>query len=359
MIGDNNTILDLGTGETLTTQRIFSTDNINLGQSMYPNREMGMGSAHEFLNFIVKTAVAGATAGSTVELQAVTTFFPIMTAAVVTVATTAAVVATDILTSNAAHGMATGTAFKITDLGGAVIAGVAINQTVWAIRLSATTFSIAITLALALAGTAADITTTNAGSALLITTADVGITADIGVGSAFANVTTDLFTLTNHGLQTGQPIRLFWAGTLAITGITTGVYCYAIRIDADTFKVATTFANCFTTTGTTPYTAADITTTTSAITTLVADPVIVGTSGAIQKDLLTLGSIVPVRLSPGFDVGITVGGASVGAVSRPVGRNLFAAYNPSATMTAGKFYVTAGADSLGGRKYHETSIRVI
>lgn len=51
----------------------------------------------------------------------------------------------------------------------------------------------------------------------------------------------DLMTKTAHGLQTGDPVK-FVSGT-TFTGLTAGTRYFAIRASADTFQVATSYAN--------------------------------------------------------------------------------------------------------------------
>jgi len=57
------------------------------------------------------------------------------------------------------------------------------------------------------------------------------------------NTTAETITYTGHGLTTGDRIHYYHGGSTAITGLTTDTTYYAIRVDADTFKVATTAEN--------------------------------------------------------------------------------------------------------------------
>jgi len=59
---------------------------------------------------------------------------------------------------------------------------------------------------------------------------------------ADVSVAADEITETNHGLDTGLPVRLTTTGTLP-TGLATGTTYYVIRVDADTISLATTYAN--------------------------------------------------------------------------------------------------------------------
>lgn len=64
-------------------------------------------------------------------------------------------------------------------------------------------------------------------------------------GTALTGVTGansgDLFTKAAHGLVTGDPVIITFAS--GFTGLTSGTKYYVIKIDADTFKLATTNAN--------------------------------------------------------------------------------------------------------------------
>jgi hypothetical protein len=57
------------------------------------------------------------------------------------------------------------------------------------------------------------------------------------------NTTAETITYTGHGLTTGDRIKYFDGGSTAITGLTDETIYYAIAVDADTFKVATTAEN--------------------------------------------------------------------------------------------------------------------
>lgn len=60
--------------------------------------------------------------------------------------------------------------------------------------------------------------------------------------STGVNATTNVLTSTAHGFITGQPV-IYRAHTVAITGLVDATTYYVIKIDADTFKLATTYAN--------------------------------------------------------------------------------------------------------------------
>lgn len=78
----------------------------------------------------------------------------------------------------------------------------------------------------------------------LITDADGVVTSVVTTAydaeSVTAAASTDLITLTAHGLVLGQRVK--FAGTAVPTGLTAGVYYYATVITANTFKVASSAA---------------------------------------------------------------------------------------------------------------------
>jgi hypothetical protein len=57
------------------------------------------------------------------------------------------------------------------------------------------------------------------------------------------NTTTEVITYTGHTLTTGAAIVYDDGGSTAITGLTDGTTYYAIRVDADSFKVASSASN--------------------------------------------------------------------------------------------------------------------
>jgi len=63
------------------------------------------------------------------------------------------------------------------------------------------------------------------------------------IATTAVNTTTEVITYTAHGLTTGDRIKYYDGGSTAIAGLTDETVYYAIRVDADTFKVATTAEN--------------------------------------------------------------------------------------------------------------------
>lgn len=80
---------------------------------------------------------------------------------------------------------------------------------------------------------------------------DVGSEAQVATAAAKTaasasdiNTTTNVITSTSHGFVTGDLIA-FVAGTTAPGGMTTGTVYYCIKVDANTFKLATTQLDAF------------------------------------------------------------------------------------------------------------------
>ena len=63
------------------------------------------------------------------------------------------------------------------------------------------------------------------------------------IATTAVNTTAETITYTAHGMPTGEQITYRDGGSTAITGLTDDAVYYAIRIDADTFKVASSAAN--------------------------------------------------------------------------------------------------------------------
>lgn len=61
-------------------------------------------------------------------------------------------------------------------------------------------------------------------------------------GTFTANASFDLFTKTGHGFQTGLLVQVSNSGGALPSGLSAATNYYVIRIDADTFKLATSYA---------------------------------------------------------------------------------------------------------------------
>lgn len=140
--------------------------------------------------------------------------------------------ATNICTATA-HGLLTGDGPVQLTTTDTLPAGLDLLTDYWIIKLTNDTFSFAASLALALAGTAVDITDTGTGTHTL---SDKAFT--------FTAATTDICTAVDHGRVTGDgPHRLTNSGGALPAGLATGTDYWIIRLDDDTFKLATSFDN--------------------------------------------------------------------------------------------------------------------
>ena len=187
------------------------------------------------------------------------------------------VVADDTFTANADteqftaadHGLETGDGPAQVSSSTTLPAGLTAATDYWIIKIDEDTFQLATSLANAYAGTAQAITTDGTGTHTLSDTSDT----ERGLDGEFlytltqtetdvtasellvvtndkrraftASASTDELSLTAHELHTGIAIMLSTdAGTMP-TGLTSGGYYFVIRVDADSFKVATSQANAF------------------------------------------------------------------------------------------------------------------
>lgn len=80
-------------------------------------------------------------------------------------------------------------------------------------------------------------------NAAAVVTAYQNATSKTFNGGTAVNVTTDLFTITNHGFVTGQKVLYGIGGGTVITGLTDATDYYVIKVSANTFKLATTLVN--------------------------------------------------------------------------------------------------------------------
>lgn len=100
-------------------------------------------------------------------------------------------------------------------------------------------YRFATTLANALSATEIDITGVGSGNMTITPQLDNAI---FWVGNDAISIADDQFTMKNHGLWTGQHVQMISDGTLP-TGLSTATDYYAIRVDANNFKLATSVSN--------------------------------------------------------------------------------------------------------------------
>lgn len=152
-------------------------------------------------------------------------------------------VSTDVITSSS-HPFTTGDAVLYNNGGGTTIGGLTNNTTYYVISTGANTIKLATTYANAVAGTpvAIDLTSTGTGAAHSLTAdySDYYLYPSDNFIISFVN---DRITLPNHGFVTGEHVRYEVDGSGFITGLTDGTDYYIIKVDDDTVRLATTYAN--------------------------------------------------------------------------------------------------------------------
>jgi hypothetical protein len=170
--------------------------------------------------------------------------------------------------TKADHGLETGDGpVQLTNSGGALPGGLAQGTNYYFVKIDQNTGKLAATLADAYAGLTIDITSNGTGTHTMqsvattqrgldgefiyeftqsetnIDASELVIYLDDKRRAFTASAATDAITLTTHNLYTGMAIMVSTdSGTLPAELSPNTLY-YVIRIDADTFKLATTFAN--------------------------------------------------------------------------------------------------------------------
>jgi len=147
------------------------------------------------------------------------------------------------------------------------------------------------------------------------------------VGSA-ANAG-DVVTLTNHGLQNGQWIKITTAGT---SGYLTAEDYFVINKTANTFQLSTSNGG----------SAAPVTGDSSV--TFTVAPIVIGSSGYLPHACFSVGSTVTVAINPPqFQSAI------------PTPRYYVAGFAPSATLDGGVVKAWISADGGAGGKVHHAT----
>jgi hypothetical protein len=196
--------------------------------------------------------------------------------------------ANDTITETA-HGLLTGSAFTLSNSGGALPTGLAAATTYYAIKVDADTFKVATSAANANAGTAIDITAAAGGGTHTLTKQ-----GRIGISGAAITRNATTFTVTSnaHGLSAGNWVYLFHAAQGKDNDLHFAGWAQISSVATNTFTVK--FAN-----GYTP--SADDVDSYVTATTKTDIPVWLGTDGNYnQKDSNTTGSfeaLAAVRLA--------------------------------------------------------------
>lgn len=183
-------------------------------------------------NALANTAVDITDAGSG---QFRLTFQP----AAPTFASTAANTTTDVVTLTA-HPFVNGQGpVRLTNSGGSLPAGLATATDYFVIFVDANSIKLATSQANALAGTAVDITAQNTGTNTVTLTP-----ATDDVQDSTINVVTDAFTVTGHKRVSGEgPYRITAISGTLPAGLAAVTNYWAIFVDADTIKLATSQSN--------------------------------------------------------------------------------------------------------------------
>lgn len=139
-----------------------------------------------------------------------------------------------------AHGLRTGQAVQLTTTG-TLPSPLATSTTYYVIRVTANSIKLATSLDNANAGTAIDITSAAGGGTHTVTVVNY-MTTSFDFATTDVSLANDTITETDHNLSTGDKVQFSTSGTLP-TGLSAATDYYVIRVDADTIKVATSFAN--------------------------------------------------------------------------------------------------------------------
>ena len=92
-------------------------------------------------------------------------------------------------------------------------------------------------------GAVTAVTVTNVGSAYTsVPTVNINNPA-VTIPTSAVNTTTEVISYTGHGLSTGDTIIYYNGGGTTLAGLTSGTTYYAIAVNANSFKVATSSAN--------------------------------------------------------------------------------------------------------------------
>ncbi len=151
--------------------------------------------------------------------------------------------------TRASHGLTLGQKIRFTGTG-TTPTGISKNTDYFVTEITTNTFKVATTYANALAATSIDFSGVASGPLFLNTYftdirsvgTGTGGTGTVGTAAEKVSVANDTLTIANHGLSVGNRIRLEFPGT-APGGLAEGTDYYAIIVDSNTIKVATSSVN--------------------------------------------------------------------------------------------------------------------
>jgi hypothetical protein len=139
------------------------------------------------------------------------------------------------------HGYATGSKVRVSS-STALPAPLVVATDYWVVKVTATTYRFATSLANASAGTYIDITTTGSGTMTVTYQGAVSANKNIDFDNDISTAT-GIFTKVAHTLFDGERVKVTTLGTPLPGGLTLATVYYVIKVSADTFKLATTVAN--------------------------------------------------------------------------------------------------------------------
>ena len=151
--------------------------------------------------------------------------------------TTTNVSTTDSTLTVSSHGFSTGDQITYSAGGGTAITGLTDGTTYFVIKVDANTFKLATSSADAASATSVTLTGTGNDSQTFSGPEPEKVSIN-SVSSA-----NDFITMTGHGYVTGDVITYRANGGTAMAGLTDATAYHVIRVDADSFKLATTASN--------------------------------------------------------------------------------------------------------------------
>lgn len=138
-----------------------------------------------------------------------------------------------------AHNLQTGDAILFDNEGNTAPTGLTDGTLYYVIYVDANTIKLASSYANALASTAIDITADGSGANSLTPSFLAALSFD---AASAVSAAADTITITAHRLQTGDAVVLYNGGTVP-GGLAAGATYYALVVDANTVKLATSYAN--------------------------------------------------------------------------------------------------------------------
>lgn len=326
MFTDSLAQLDAGTRSLLAPT--ISTNVVDLETL----RRLGVND-NSFGDFLVKTTFACATASATATLELIST--PFTAGGTYSNTAVTATTSTNVISGVTAHGLAPLTPVVFSNVGASGLTAGAIYYVAFNAAYLTDSFQVSSTLANAIAGTAASISSTVTGT-ITITAFPSGL----AFTSAATNTGDTYAQPSGVVLPNGTAVVYHRAITSGVSGISAGDIAFVTNSTSTTFQLASTFALARTGDD-------DVTVTTGDGTALFeVVPVVLASSGAIPIKHLEAGAHVGLR----FNGGLQLSGSHSGE-NLPVFRYVAARVTPSAVCTAGKIEINLGLGNPEQRQY--------